>query len=384
MSAPTQRWDIFCVVVDNYGDVGVAWRLARQLAAEHAVTVRLFVDDLAALAYLVPEVDAGRGEQRVQGVEVRRWDRSRDRCDAVPAEVAIEAFGCGLPTPYLEAMIARKRQPVWINLEYLSAEPWIESCHGLASRHASLPLTRYFFFPGFSGASGGLLRERDLLLRRYRFRADVHAREALWQRLDLAPPSPETLVVSLFCYPNPALPSLFDAWSQGDQPLLCIVPEGVASSTLDAWGRENRLIAGRRLSRGRLTLARVPFMAQDEYDRMLWASDVNFVRGEDSFVRAQWAARPLVWHAYPQTHNAHRLKIQAFLARYCGALVVDAANALLDFELAWNGGGDAGAAWHAFFAARDALEAHAERWAGEQARGVDLTSALVKFCTDRV
>lgn len=384
MPAPTQRWDIFCVVVDNYGDVGVAWRLAQQLAAEHGVNVRLFVDDLTALAHLVPEVGAGRGEQRVRGVDVRSWDRSRDWCDAAPADVAIEAFGCGLPPPYLEAMVARNRQPVWINLEYLSAETWIETCHGLASRHASLPLTRYFFFPGFSSASGGLLRERDLLLRRDRFRGDARAREALWQGLDLAPPAPETLVVSLFCYPNPALSSLFDAWSKGRQPLLCIVPEGAVSSTLEAWSKENGLVAGRRLSRGGLALARVPFVAQDEYDRMLWACDVNFVRGEDSFVRAQWAARPLLWHAYPQTHHAHRLKLEAFLARYSSALEVDAANALRDLHLAWNGAGEAGAAWDAFIAAREALEAHAERWAGEQGRRVDLASALVKFCTDRV
>ena len=26
-------WDIFCSVVDNFGDIGVTWRLARQLVA---------------------------------------------------------------------------------------------------------------------------------------------------------------------------------------------------------------------------------------------------------------------------------------------------------------------------------------------------------------
>ncbi len=76
MPASTPRWDIFCAVVDNYGDVGVAWRLARQLAREHGIGVRLWVDHLAPLARLAPQVDAATSLQTVLGVEVRRWDRA--------------------------------------------------------------------------------------------------------------------------------------------------------------------------------------------------------------------------------------------------------------------------------------------------------------------
>src|SRR5208282_927234 len=145
MPASTPRWDIFCAVVDNYGDIGVAWRLARQLAREHGIGVRLWVDHLAPLTRLAPQVDATTNLQTVLGVEVRRWDRAGGEPAEVAADVVIEAFGCGLPAPYLAAMAARARQPLWINLEYLSAEQWIEDCHGLASRHATLPLMRYFF-----------------------------------------------------------------------------------------------------------------------------------------------------------------------------------------------------------------------------------------------
>jgi uncharacterized repeat protein (TIGR03837 family) len=382
MPAPAQHWDIFCVVVDNFGDVGVAWRLARQLAAEHGIGARLFVDDLAALARLVPEIDATRGEQAVRGVDVRRWDGPRAEQAAAPGEVVIEAFGCGLPARYLAAMAERERQPVWINLEYLSAEAWIENCHGLPSRHPTLPLTRFFFFPGFTAASGGLLRERDLLAQRDRFRAEPRARATLWQALRVTPPTQETLVVSLFCYPHAELASLLDTWAEGDRPLLCVVPEGSAGAALDRW--TSPLQAGTSRVRGRLALARVPFIAQDDYDRLLWACDVNFVRGEDSFVRAQWAARPLVWHVYPQKQNAHRLKLEAFLARYCAALAPDAATAMRNLLLAWNHPGDPGAAWGAFAAARPALGAHAETWATERGCEVDLAAALVKFCVDRV
>jgi uncharacterized repeat protein (TIGR03837 family) len=384
MPAPPPRWDIFCTVVDNYGDVGVAWRLARQLAGEHAIVVRLFVDDMHALARLAPEIDAATSEQRARGVDVRRWGGAHADLAAGPGDVVIEAFGCGLPPAYLGTMAARGRPPVWINLEYLSAESWIEGCHGLASRHATLPLTRYFFFPGFTAKSGGLLRERDLVARRDRFRAAPRAREALWRALGIAAPATEALVVSLFCYPNAPLPSLLDAWAQSDQPMLCVVPEGTARAVLERWTGGTGLRAGKRVGRGALTLVAVPFVAQDDYDQLLWACDVNFVRGEDSFVRAQWAARPLVWHVYAQTENAHRLKLDAFLARYGAALPPDPAAALRGLSIAWNGEGDAGAAWQPFAAAQPALRMHAETWAAEAAAKPDLASTLVKFCADRV
>ena len=384
MPAPAPRWDIFCTVVDNYGDVGVAWRLARQLAGEHAIAARLFVDDMHALARLAPEIDAAASEQRARGIDVRRWGGAHADLAADPGDVVVEAFGCGLPAAYLGAMAARGRPPVWINLEYLSAEPWIEGCHALASRHATLPLTRYFFFPGFTAKSGGLLRERDLVARRDRFRTDPSARAALWQALGIAAPAIEALVVSLFCYPNAPLPSLLDAWAEGDRPMLCVVPEGTASAMLERWTGGAGLRAGKRFSRGRLTLAAVPFVAQDDYDQLLWACDVNFVRGEDSFVRALWAARPLVWHVYPQTENAHRLKLDAFLARYGAALPPDPAAALRSHASAWNGDGDAGATWQQFAAALPALRIHAESWASALAAQSDLADGLVKFCADRV
>ena len=384
MPLPAPRWDIFCTVVDNFGDVGIAWRLARQLAGEHAITARLFVDDMQALARLAPEIDAAMSEQCARGVDVRRWSGAKADFAADPAEVVVEAFGCGLPPAYLAAMTARGRAPVWINLEYLSAESWIEGCHGLASRHPTLPLTRYFFFPGFTAWSGGLLRERDLLLRRDRFRADSHAREALWRALGIDAPAPEALIVSLFCYSNAPLPSLLDAWAESDLPVLCLVPEGLGSAMLELCTGGSGLRAGKRFTRGRLVLAVVPFVAQDDYDTLLWACDINFVRGEDSFVRAQWAARPVIWHAYPQTENAQRLKLDAFLARYGAALPPDPAAALRSLSLAWNGKGDAGAAWQPFAATLPALRIHAKSWASSLAAQRDLAEGLVRFYGDHV
>ena len=52
------------------------------------------------------------------------------------------------------------------------------------------------------------------------------------------------------------------------------------------------------------------------------------VRGEDSFVRAQWAALPFVWQAYPQADAAHLTKVAAFLDRYCIGLPLSATAAV--------------------------------------------------------
>ncbi|HTP46473.1 MAG TPA: elongation factor P maturation arginine rhamnosyltransferase EarP [Casimicrobiaceae bacterium] len=380
-----RRWDLFCAVVDNYGDAGISWRLARQLASEHALSVRLFVDDLSALARIAPKIDPSRGEQLADGVQVRTWQGPGGAAPAdCEADVVIEGFGCGLPAPYLAAMAARESPPIWINLEYLSAESWIEGCHGLPSRHPSpsLPLTRYFFFPGFSGASGGLLRERDLLARRDAFRADAKAQAAFRRRLGIG--EGDAQVISLFCYPDAPVPALLDAWADGDAPVLCIVPQGVATSALDAWTGGGVPHAGQALRRGRLTLVEVPFMAQDDYDRLLWSCDLNFVRGEDSFVRAQWAARAFVWQPYPQAEGAHRLKLDAFLDRYVRGLAPDPAAALRAFAAAWSGDGELAPAWNALSAAHSRLSAHAAVWAKRLAQVPELASRLVKFCADRV
>jgi uncharacterized repeat protein (TIGR03837 family) len=386
------RWDIFCSVVDNYGDVGVAWRLARQLVSEHGIAVRLFVDDLRALSRIAsgvsPGVDPARDENLVAGVRLQRWTRASDeRVPDDPASVVVEAFGCGIPVRYAEAMVRLARPPAWIILEYLSAESWVGSHHGLASPHPRLPLDRHFFFPGFTPATGGLLRERGLLTRRDTFRSDPAALAEFWRRLGVAAVR-DAIVVSLFCYPDAPLPALLDAWADGDDSVVCVVPEGVAAGALDRWAEGKVPPPGQSLTRGRLTIASVPFLAQDDYDRLLWAADINFVRGEDSFVRAQWAERPFVWNAYAQAGNAHALKLDAFLSRYTDRIEPREAAALRSFSEAWNDTGDGastvGALWAALAAVRSGLDKRARSWAHELARQADLASTLVKFVADRV
>ena len=279
------RWDVFCQVVDNYGDIGVCWRLSADLAAR-GHTVRLWVDDASALAWMAPE--------RARGVTVHPWAASVD--EPTPGEVVIEAFGCHLPEPFVARMAAAPRPPRWINLEYLSAEAYVERSHRLPSPQWHGPgqgLTKWFFYPGFAPATGGLLREPGLMAEQAGFD------RAVWlQAHGIAPRTGERLV-SLFAYENPALGALLA--SLGEAPTLLL------------------LTAGKPVPPGLPSHVRchsLPYLSQPDYDRLLWSCDLNFVRGEDSFVRAQWAGKPFVWQIYPQDDGAHAAKLDAFLDRF--------------------------------------------------------------------
>lgn len=379
---PPKTWDLFCRVVDNYGDIGVCWRLARQLAAEHGLQVRLWVDDLTAFRRLCPDIDAGLASQTCRGVEVVRWPEAFP--DVVPAEVVVEAFACALPERYIQAMAARPEKPRWINLEYLSAEEWVGECHGLASPSPRLPLTKHFFFPGFAPNTGGVLLERELDARRRAFRQDARAQAAFWRELGLAAQREEETRISLFCYPGSRTEELFACWHEQDSPVTCLVPEGIAGEAIAAYFGQPAPLAGGILRRGSLEVRILPFLEQDDYDRLLWACDCNFVRGEDSFLRGQWALRPMVWQPYPQAEGTHLHKLEAFLGRYCAGLEDSAAQALSLLWWAWSRGGGMAAAWPAFWAQRAALARHAETWAAALRNRGDLAARLVQFGSDRL
>ncbi|GAB6389753.1 elongation factor P maturation arginine rhamnosyltransferase EarP [Stutzerimonas marianensis] len=372
------RWDIFCVVVDNFGDIGVTWRLARQLSVEHGQHVRLWVDDLETFAQLCPGTLATADQQWHEGVEVRHWCKNWP--GAEPADVVIEAFACQLPTDYIAAMAESDRRILWLNLEYLSAEDWVVGCHALPSMQAD-GLQKYFFFPGFEQGTGGLIREGDLIARREAFQRDPHLREAFLQSLDVDP-LPGACLLSLFAYENEAVSEWLDTLAAGARPTQLLVPVGRVLGDVARWLGVDRLQAGDRHSRGALQIAVLPFVTQNQYDMLLWSCDFNAVRGEESFIRAQWAGRPLVWHIYPQEEGAHWDKLNAFLELYLRDLDPAAADALRAFWRAWNEGVGSGAAWAGLHEHQVALREHAERWTHRQVANGDLAGKLMLFHAD--
>jgi uncharacterized repeat protein (TIGR03837 family) len=350
--------DIFCRVVDNFGDVGVTWRLARQLANEFNVATRLFVDDLPSLAKLVPELDSRMHTQKLSKVDVQQWPDENSML--IPANCVVEAFQCALPNSYVNAMAQQNPAQVWLNLDYLSAESWVAEHHLLPSPHPQLALTKYFFFPGFEAGTGGLLREGDLFLKR----------DAAIARTNVN--SVDELRVFIFGYANRALSALVAAIESSDTQAVITLPEGKLAE---------QYLQTNDIKTSSASINIQPFVPQIEFDALLWTNDICIVRGEDSFVRAQWAAKPFVWHIYPQAGGVQWQKLNAFLDRYCAGLESTAEMAVREMWRAWNAE-DAGAialAWRSFLAHRGDLETHALKWADQLARNPDLVTSLVTF-----
>lgn len=371
-----QTWAIFCRVVDNFGDIGVCWRLARQLAHEHPLNVTLWVDDLASFAKIRPEINPDLATQTLESVTIRHWPEnwlaSTPACDVV-----IETFACDLPPAYIEQMRARTKPPVWINLDYLSAEDWVSGCHGLPSPQQGLK--KYFFFPGFNAKTGGLIGEHSLRQQRAAWTASDAA--ALRQRLapKLGITDATTQYFSLFAYENPALNAWLEQLKQSATPLVFFVPEGRVLPQIAQLIKQGELHTGEVYQYGAVSFAVLPMLSQDDYDRLLWSCDFNFVRGEDSFVRAQWAGLPMVWQIYPQSEDAHLEKLDAFLQLYLAELPPELALALRDFYYAWNQGGETAQSWTMLNAKREVLRHHAQSWTKRLAAHGDLATNLVKF-----
>ncbi|MYN45319.1 elongation factor P maturation arginine rhamnosyltransferase EarP [Pseudoduganella sp. FT93W] len=372
------RLDLFCRVVDNYGDIGICWRLARQLQREHAIAVTLWVDDLASFRRICPGIDVQADTQMQAGVTVRHWC-SMDGVFSVDdvADIVIEFFAVDIPPGYIAAMAQCQPRPVWFNLEGLTAEEWVEGCHGLSSTHPQLGLIKHFFFPGFTEKTGGLLVEAGLAEQRRAFQSDAAARTAFLAQLGLGPEQMAARLVSLFCYPHAPVAELLAAWQLDTTPTTCLVPEGVAADAVQAF-LGTPAVAGACATRGALTLRVLPFVPQEDYDRLLWSCDLNFVRGEDSFVRAQWAGRPFVWHIYPQDEQLHHKKLRAFLQRYAAGLPD-----LSALSLQWNGAGSSAADWPALWAGfrtqMPAMQQRAEAWQQQMLALGDLASNLLRF-----
>ena len=314
-------WDIFCRVIDNFGDIGVCWRLAVDLA-RRGQQVRLWVDDARALAWMAPG-----GEP---GVDVRPWTEPLTLSDGLPGDILLEAFGCEVAPEFIAIWADAARlgghKRLWINLEYLSAEGFVERCHGLPSpvmAGRGRGLTKHFFYPGFTAGTGGLLRETDLAARQAAFQP------AAWLAQH-GIRSDQDRLVALFCYEPRALGDLLRGFAGAQEKTRVLVTAGRASAAVRAFMAQQNCNEPLWNKDGALSISYLPALSQSDFDHLLWACELNFVRGEDSLVRALWAGKPLIWQIYPQSDGAHHAKLDAFLD------VIQAPPALRDACYHWN------------------------------------------------
>lgn len=336
---------IWCRVIDNFGDAGIAWRLARSLKREYGWSCRLIIDNLATLSAFAPSVEPHEERQIADGIEVMNWtdEAAADVAHRLP-DVFIEAFSCFAPECCEKAIgeaFAAGRKIAVYDLDYLTAEEYASTNQGLPSPHPRFGYPKTFWFPGFTAASGGLLREKDLMERMARFSEQKEKKQFL-SALGADPDAPFSLV--FFTYPTNPVAALAEALCADPRPVELLACHGEASREL------KKLLSTRSCPQVRVV--DVPMLSQDDFDRLLWSADACLVRGEDSTLRAQWAGKPLLWTLYPQEGGTHLIKLSAFAKLYEKELTPSAAKAWRCLEEALNSGQLINCAWSQW---RDAL-----------------------------
>jgi uncharacterized repeat protein (TIGR03837 family) len=313
--------DIFCHVVDNFGDIGVVYRFSKEFAIRHpSCRVRVFCDDMIPLSLMVPGVDKDAATQEINGITYIDSDRLTTNTltgQLGPSDVVVEAFGCEIPHLYQNTLLSQAA--VWVNLEHLSAEPWVDGYHLRPSLVTGSRVKKFFYMPGFTENTGGVIIDSAAEL----------TRPGLTKNR-LAYLNGVLEGFRLRC--NDVGNSLFGAiftYVRGFDTLLAGLQRQKKDAYLFVLGDKSRLgmIETLKRSKGAIKdenhyaidhvhVLLMPFVPQDQFDSLLCVSDFNLVRGEDSLVRAILAQKPFIWSAYLQNEKYHRTKIKAFLDVY--------------------------------------------------------------------
>lgn len=274
--------DVFCDVIDNFGDAGVCLRLCRDFSKKN-FEVRLFCNNVNILNKITNSEDNSN-----RFLSLLSWSDNIN--DYIPAEVVIQAFSVRLPEELIKKIKTKKSTVV--NLEYLTAEPFAEDCHKLPSY--SDGIESYFFFPGFTKKTGGVVIEDSFLNKIKKKKSE------------------ESKSITLFSYENEKVKTVVNSLSKKN--LILNIFEGKGLNNFNNLFKLN-LKTGDQFKLNEITVNVLPMVSQDEYDSYLIDSYINLVRGEDSIVRAMLTGNPFLWHIYPQEENAHKVKIDALFDR---------------------------------------------------------------------
>jgi len=282
--------DIFCQVIDNYGDVGVAYRLAREFKRVYPNKKLRFVINQ------IEELNLIRKSEDIEIILYKDISKIENSADLI-----IESFGCEIPKEYMDK--ALKKSKLIINLEYFSAEKWVDDFH-LQESFLGGNLKKYFFIPGLSEKSGGILLDNEFLERKKKVEAN---KEYYLEKFEIK--EKYDLIGSVFSYEK-NFDSLIEELKKLDKKIiLLILSEKTQKNFIKYFDNGNNY--------DKIKFVKLPFFTYDKYEELLALCDFNLVRGEDSFVRALLLGKPFLWHIYPQDENTHIKKLESFLEKYC-------------------------------------------------------------------
>lgn len=368
--------DIFCNVIDNYGDIGFCWRLAKNLTIRYNWNVSLLVNNLISFSKIEKNIDIRRDCQIIDKIKIFSWNE-KELLNIKPAKIIISAFSCNLPNIYKNNI--NKLYSIWINLEYLHTEQWIDDYHLLPS-YNNLFMKKFFFFPGFSKKSGGVIREPKLAIERNKMQNNFEIQEKFLKSIKI----PKEIIsfrkkgaklIFLFCYNHSPISNIIKTLNSSEHEVILLFANTISVD-----------LASLIYNKERIKIFKIPFVSQDEFDRILWCSDINFVRGEDSFVRAIWAKKPLIWNIYPQDRekNVDIKKIESWLYLYSPPQCV------CNFTISWNKYSNYNKIFHKNFI--DLLsesnildwQKSIKKFTTKQAKKKDLIDNLVNFCKENI
>ena len=338
---------IVCKVIDNFGDAGFSLRLAKALA-ERGHSVDLFHDDSATFRALYPTPDNGN-LKLIDAIKTNIETEGLQKPDLI-----LEPFGTSSEqTAYRFDLVLKRQFPKtpWLLIDYLSSEKWIESFHLSNSIDPNTGHVTTFFYPGFTEQTGGLIH--------CDYPRHLAGKPLLTNKTCLR--------VFVFAYPNAPIRGLINTCnslnSQGNE-----ISIGLAGNSLTLEPDD--------------CASAIPFVAQSEFDKLLAQYDMLFVRGEDSFVRAQLAGKPFIWQIYPTEDNAHFEKLACFFDLYANGLGADCKLALWNSWLAWNGvntHGDFEMIWMALLPHLPELDVHAMKWQSRILNGKELVKEVLTW-----
>ena len=302
---------VLCKVVDNFGDIGVVFRLCRALSElKKNLEIRLVVSNLDSFAKISKGIDSTKTFQEFRGWKVFDWNDNalcKKEFSKNPPEFILECFQCGRPE-WLEELLFSPQFNLnvqIVNVEYLTAESWADDFHLLKSGTRSAKIKKINFMPGFTKKTGGLILDKNFMrcLSEKKFALNL-----VKQNLDkkiLSKDFSDSFKILIFSYPKnfDFLASAIKEFS-----FLKKIIVFVASGA----GADSAKIS---LKKFKVDFVCLPFMQQEVWDAFLSLMDFSFVRGEDSFSRCCLLGNPFIWNIYPQEEEFHIVKLNAFLQK---------------------------------------------------------------------
>ncbi|NLK63189.1 MAG: elongation factor P maturation arginine rhamnosyltransferase EarP [Fusobacteria bacterium] len=309
-----KKIDIFCEIIDNFGDIGVVYRLAKDLITKN-YTVRILINGFNELSMINKKIDNSKNIQIIEKITYINMDKlSIDEIRNIEtSDIIIEAFATYPNENYMNNI--KNKKTLVLNLEYLSAERWVEDYHLVESLTGTENIKKYFFMQGFTNKTGGIVLGYEFLSKKNDNSISQKRDELVKKSINITQEINfnNKKIISIFTYEYNFSSLIMSLNNIKQNFILLLFGEKTKKSF------EINLAIHERVDYfmdKNIEYIFLPFYDQNDFDIFMLTSNLNIVRGEESFIRALLSEKPFIWHSYLQEKNLHMEKVDAFLEFY--------------------------------------------------------------------